>query len=90
MRVQVPSPAPIRPTARLGVTEDAVEVVGGGTFGVVDESAWVVCEQDASGLGRVQVLDSNWKVCSQSPQAGAEVPVSDLVTLASVKLAEAC
>jgi hypothetical protein len=28
-----------------GVDEDDVEVVGGGTFGVVDESNWTVCEQ---------------------------------------------
>jgi hypothetical protein len=26
--------------------EDEVEVVGGGAFGVVDESAWTVCEQE--------------------------------------------
>ncbi len=26
--------------------EDEVEVVGGGTFGVVDESAWTVCAQE--------------------------------------------
>ena len=28
-----------------GVADDSIEVVGGGTFGVVDESNWVVCEQ---------------------------------------------
>ena len=30
---------------RAGFEED-VEVVGGGTFGVVDESAWTVCQQE--------------------------------------------
>jgi beta-lactam-binding protein with PASTA domain len=30
---------------RAGFEED-VEVVGGGTFGVVDESAWTVCKQE--------------------------------------------
>ncbi|WP_166391194.1 hypothetical protein [Nocardioides ochotonae] len=28
--------------------EDEVEVIGGGMFGVVDESNWVVCEQEPS------------------------------------------
>jgi len=32
---------------RAGFEED-VEVVGGGTFGVVDESAWKVCKQEPS------------------------------------------
>lgn len=29
-----------------GVEEDDVEVIGGGTFGVIDESNWTVCSQD--------------------------------------------
>jgi hypothetical protein len=28
-----------------GLSEKDIEVVGGGTFGVVDESKWIVCEQ---------------------------------------------
>ena len=45
-----------------GGIDDEVEVLGGGTFGVVDESNWMVCEQlpeagrhccvDGSGAGR--------------------------------------
>lgn len=31
-----------------GVSEDNVEVVGGGALGVVDESNWIVCEQAPS------------------------------------------
>lgn len=34
--------------AAAGVGEDDVEVVGGGTFGVLDESNWTVCDQDPS------------------------------------------
>src|SRR4051812_2836092 len=30
---------------QAGVVDDDIEIVGGGTFGVVDESNWVVCEQ---------------------------------------------
>lgn len=45
---------------------------------------------DASGLGRIQVLDSNWQVCSQDPAPGVEVPVETVVTLSAVKLDEVC
>ena len=52
--------------------------------------SFVMDQQDASGLGRLQVNDSNWKVCSQQPKAGAKVPVETIVVLASVKLDETC
>ena len=52
--------------------------------------SWLMDQQDASGLGRMQILDSNWHVCTQDPAPGATVPVSTLVTLASVKLDERC
>jgi len=29
----------------IGISEDDVELVGGGSFGILDESNWVVCEQ---------------------------------------------
>jgi beta-lactam-binding protein with PASTA domain len=129
------------------------EVIGGGTFGVVVEANWTVCQQtpsagstgadkvklivdrqctgaaiespsagagnfvmpdlvglvlqdaqdqlqalgshnldqeDAAGLGRIQILDSNWMVCRQSPSPGTEVSLDGLVTLWSVKLDESC
>jgi hypothetical protein len=52
--------------------------------------SYVMDQQDASGLGRMQINDSNWKVCTQDPAAGAVVPTDTLVTLGSVKLTEAC
>ena len=52
--------------------------------------SYIVDQQDAAGLGRVQVLDSNWKVCAQSPKAGMQVPVETVVVLSSVKLSERC
>jgi outer membrane murein-binding lipoprotein Lpp len=52
--------------------------------------SYVMDQTDASGLGRVQVLDSNWKVCAQQPAAGSVVPLDAVVTLASVKLDERC
>ncbi|MDP2013152.1 MAG: PASTA domain-containing protein, partial [Actinomycetota bacterium] len=165
--------------AAAGVDKEAIEIVGGGTFGVIDESNWTVCQQapsagealasvrlvvdrscavtapaepsplpsdpallsptpstqepslaepapetelsdtfampnvvgmvlqdaqdllqskgsylmdqvDATGLGRMQLLDSNWKVCSQQPVPGTPVSIADFVTLSAVKLSESC
>jgi hypothetical protein len=52
--------------------------------------SYMLDQQDATGLNRMQVLDSNWKVCSQDPAPGARVPLSATVSLASVKLSESC
>jgi hypothetical protein len=47
-------------------------------------------QTDASGMGRFQLLDSKWHVCAQNPPPGRTVPLSTIVTLASVKLDERC
>lgn len=52
--------------------------------------SYIMDQTDAAGLERWQIIDSNWKVCSQSPSAGKIVPQSITVILASVKLAESC
>jgi hypothetical protein len=45
---------------------------------------------DALGKDRSQIIDSNWKVCSQNPPAGDELAVTQEVTLQSVKNTESC
>ncbi len=52
--------------------------------------SYVHDQQDASGLGRIQVLDSNWVVCSQNPVAGTQTALETMVQLASVKIGENC
>ncbi|KRE61574.1 hypothetical protein [Nostocoides sp. Soil756] len=54
------------------------------------QGSYLIDQQDAAGLGRIQVNDSNWKVCTQEPKAGAETPIETVVVLASVKLDETC
>ena len=54
------------------------------------KGSYIMDQEDFKGLGRFQLVDSNWKVCTQSPSAGKKVPISTLVTLASVKLTERC
>ncbi len=45
--------------------------------------------KDASGQGRNILVESNWKVCSQDPQAGAAL-TGQPVTLTAVKFEESC
>lgn len=54
------------------------------------KGSYLVDQEDFKGLGRFQLIDSNWKVCSQAPAAGKRVLTSTLVTLSSVKLSERC
>ena len=54
------------------------------------KGSFVLDQVDHKGLLRLQVLDSNWKVCKQSPAAGKVVLASSVVTLSSVKLTERC
>lgn len=148
-----------------GIDEDRVEVIGGGAFGVIDETNWTVCSQepaigestedkirlvvdrscedddvaenseptddvakteqdekvdtftmpdligmvlqdaqdklqgegsylmqqvDATGMHRPKLLDSNWRVCAQTPNAGETTPIDAVVRLEAVKLDENC
>ena len=52
--------------------------------------SYVMDQQDASGADRAQLIDSNWKVCSQEPAVGADTPLDATVILASVKNDEYC
>jgi PASTA domain len=52
--------------------------------------SYLLDEQDATGKGRITVLDSDWKVCGQKPTPGAKVLIVATVQLASVKLNESC
>jgi hypothetical protein len=54
------------------------------------EGSYLLDQKDALGLDRLQINDSNWKVCKQSPKAGKKVAVDTMVTLSSVKLTEDC
>ncbi len=46
--------------------------------------------QDASGRGRVVIVDSTWQVCTQSPLPGEVVEARTVVILTSVAAGEAC
>ena len=54
------------------------------------KGSYLLRQVDATGAGRLTVVDSDWKVCTQNPKAGAKVPVVQMVKLTAVKLAEHC
>lgn len=47
-------------------------------------------DQEDALYDRVQILDSGWTVCRQSPEPGAMMPLVATVTLWSVKIGEDC
>lgn len=56
----------------FGVSEGDVEIVGGGTFGVVDEANWTVCEQRPE-AGSTDLANFRLIVDRTCPQAAADV-----------------
>jgi hypothetical protein len=50
----------------------------------------VTTSHDSTGAGRQQVLDRNWKVCSQSVAPGTTITKGAKIDFGTVKLDEAC
>jgi beta-lactam-binding protein with PASTA domain len=66
--------------ANLQDAQDALQARG----------SFLLTQTDGTGLGRFQMLDSNWRVCAQDPRAGTTTSLATLVELVAVKLAEPC
>ncbi|WP_327133417.1 PASTA domain-containing protein [Streptomyces sp. NBC_01343] len=75
-------------------TATVPQLVGKGLQSAQDESQAagfaLLKSHDALGRGRLQAVDRNWKVCSQSPVAGATVPTGTTLDFGAVKLEESC
>lgn len=50
----------------------------------------ITTSHDATGTGRVQVADRNWKVCTQNVPPGATITSSSRIDFGVVKLDESC
>jgi hypothetical protein len=57
---------------------------------LTDHAIAVTTSHDASGAGRLQVSDRNWKVCSQSIEPGSAITTGTVIDFGAVKLAEDC
>jgi hypothetical protein len=89
------SPPPAGATTEAAVeTFEMPKLVGANLQDAQDQlqalGSYVLDQQDASGMGRLQLVDSNWQVCSQRPKAGSIVSADAIVVLAGVKLDESC
>jgi hypothetical protein len=51
---------------------------------------FLTTSHDASGKGRHQILDKDWKVCAQNVTPGAPVTMNSKIDFGTVKLAESC
>lgn len=93
-----PAPAPETPVAAqpapqwpmpdlvgqvLQDAQDQVQALTGGAVYFTDS-------HDLSGQDRNQVLDANWKVCTQNVEPGAAITPSSLIDIGVVKLDETC
>lgn len=74
---------PVMPSVVGMVLQDAQDLLQ-------SQGSYLMDQIDATGGGRYQFFDSNWKVCSQEPSAGAPLASSDVVKLNTVKLDESC
>jgi PASTA domain len=57
---------------------------------LTDNPLFLTLSTDATGQGRAQVVDSNWKICSQNVKPGDRFTKDTKIEFASVKLAERC
>ena len=58
--------------------------------GLTDFAIPLTTSHDATGQGRAQVSDRNWKVCDQSVPPGATITPQTPIDFGAVKLDESC
>jgi hypothetical protein len=54
------------------------------------DPVFITKSHDATGKKRNQVVDSNWKVCSQNITAGSQISVRSTIDFGAVKIEETC
>ncbi|MET9857309.1 hypothetical protein ABZY57_30820 [Streptomyces sp. NPDC006450] len=81
-----PAPAP----ARAAVPNGVGQVLQTAQDNAQAAGFFLLGSTDAQGQSRMQVLDRNWKVCSQTPAAGTQAATSTKIVFHTVKLEETC
>ncbi|MCX4540486.1 PASTA domain-containing protein [Streptomyces sp. NBC_01565] len=89
------SKAPAAPASKKPAAPAAVPNMVGKVLQAAQDEAqaagfYLLGSTDATGKSRMQVLDRNWKVCSQTPAAGSKVDPSTKLIFNTVKLEETC
>ena len=98
----VAAPAPVAPTtsgaaATTGTSWTMPNLVGTNLQEAQDRiqiltsnAIFVTTSHDETGAGRQQVLDRNWKVCSQNVKPGQKILASTQIDFGAVKTTESC
>ncbi len=63
--------------------QDAIQALTG-------DAIFLTKSHDATGAGRHQILDRDWKVCSQNVRTGAKITVDTPIDFGAAKLGERC
>jgi hypothetical protein len=74
------------PDLRGSVLQNAQDVIQR----LTDRRILVTTSHDATGRGRQQVVDSNWKVCSQNIAPGQTITADTRIDFGAVQLDERC
>ena len=69
--------------SNLQAAQDRIQAITG-------NPVFITFSHDATGQGRHQVLDSDWKVCSQNVVPGASIDSGTRIDFGAVKLTEIC
>jgi hypothetical protein len=69
--------------SNLQDAQDAIQKLTG-------DKVFLTKSHDATGAGRHQILDRDWKVCAQNVKAGATITTSTVIDFAAAKLSENC
>lgn len=81
-------------TGATGIKKTVPNFVGMGLQSAQDAAQdagfYSLKSHDALGRARYQILDRDWKVCSQTPKAGAKTSTSTKLDFGAVKLDETC
>ena len=84
-----PKPQPPSGSARVGVVPNVVGVNHQLAQDTMQAAGfYFLTEEDATGQGRLLVLDRNWVVVSQVPAGGTTVPLETKILLRSKKVGE--
>ncbi|MER6445987.1 hypothetical protein DEJ51_31350 [Streptomyces venezuelae] len=90
----VPATAGSGSSSATKKTATLPHLVGKGLQSAQDEAQaagfYSLKSHDALGRDRLQALDRNWKVCSQTPAAGAGIDTGTAIDFGAVKLEETC
>jgi hypothetical protein len=95
--VTVPVPAPGAGAPRPAKSATMPDLVGVGLQEAQDRMQeltgnplFVTTSHDASGAGRQQLLDRNWKVCDQNVAPGTRITEDTRIDFGAVKVGERC